>query len=284
MLFKIVGEIARAGAFVTCHMKVIASECPIGEMNSGVGAVHPCPMEPAAPQSNGSLALPTLRLAISATNFEPDRRRTLPLPFSQKFVQLRGNKQANYIRRYCALNVQSKVGRRIEEIRPELTRLMAHAQIPNQCALAVPGKIGVEIGELRPFVRELPKSGVPDDFWTKSIRSEIKRAGDLVFGRRVKFRAGQRCAQAESIKERLQIQAAARFEICSVGSPIPISASGKTALAVVPFAVCDVQVPIIPFRSSRQISHLVASTSQSVPVQRRLYSRLFDFGDVSAEF
>src|SRR6266446_10090173 len=160
---------------------------------------------------------------------------------------------------------------------------MAHAQVPNQCALPVPGKIRGEIREGGLLVRELPKRGVSDDFWSKSIRSEIYRAGNLDERRRVKFRACERFAQAKSIKKRLQIQAAARFEIGGVRFPVPISASGKTALAIAPFAMRDVQVPIIPFGSSGKISHFVAAALQSVPVQRRLYMRLFDFRDVSAE-
>ena len=83
---KIVGETARAGAFVTGHMNVLARKCAIGEMNSGVGAVHPCAAEAAAPEGNGSLAVPILWIAICATDFEPDCRRTLPLPFPQKFI------------------------------------------------------------------------------------------------------------------------------------------------------------------------------------------------------
>ena len=122
-----------------------------------------------------------------------------------------------------------------------------------------------------------------DDFWSKSIRSEIYRAGNLDERRRVKFRACERFAQAKSIKKRLQIQAAARFEIGGVGFPVPISVSGKTALAVAPFAMCDIQVLIIPFRRSGQISHFVAAALQSVAAQRRFDARLFDFRDVSAE-
>src|SRR6476660_6743320 len=136
---------------------------------------------------------------------------------------------------------------------------MAHAQIPNQCALAVPGKIRGELREGRLLVRELPKGGVPDDLWSKSIRSKIYRAGDLDQGRRVKFRAGERFAQAKSIKKGLQIQGAARFEIGGVRFPVPISASGKAALAVAPFAMCDVQVLTIPFSSSGQVADFVAA-------------------------
>src|ERR1700692_1658367 len=105
MFFKIVGETSRAGAFITCHMKVLATERAIGEMNFGVGAIHPCAAEPAAPQSNGSLALPTLWIAIFAADRKADFGRTLPLAIGQKFVQLRGNKCKDCLWRYSALNV-----------------------------------------------------------------------------------------------------------------------------------------------------------------------------------
>src|SRR5205814_9324258 len=121
-------------------------------------------------------------------------------------------------------------------------------------------------------------------FWPKSIPSEIDRAGNLDQRRRVKFHAGERSAQAKSVKKRLQIQAAARFEIGGVRLPVPISASGKTAIAIAPFAMCNVQVLIIPFGSGGQISHFVVAALQSVSLQRRLHARLFDFRDVSAEF
>ena len=161
---------------------------------------------------------------------------------------------------------------------------MAHPQVANHCALTVPRKIGSEIGERHRLVVELPKSGVPDDFWPKFSWPEIYRPGDFDQRRRVKFRAGERFPQAQSIKKRLQIQGAAYLEIGVVTFPVPISASDETALAVAPFAMCDVQVLIIPFSGGGQISYFIAAALQSVPVQRRLYVRLFDFCDVSAKF
>src|SRR5207245_2545467 len=133
------------------------------------------------------------------------------------------------------------------------------------------------------MVREVTKSCLTDDFWPKSLRSEIYRAGNLDQGRRLKFRAGEPSAQAKSVKKCLQIQTAARFEVGGVGFRVPISAPGKTAVAVAPFAMCNVQVLIIPFGGSGQISHFVSAALQSVPVQGCLHVRLFDFGDVSAE-
>ena len=46
----------------------------------------------------------------------------------------------------------------------------------------------------------------------------------------------------------------------------------------------DIQVLVIPFDGSGQLSHFVVAPFQSIAAQRRLYARLLDFCDVSAEF
>ena len=86
MFFEVVGEIARAGAFVARDVEVVASECAIGKMNSGIGAVHPCAAKPAAPQNDRSIALPISRIAVLAADCEVHGRRTLPFPLAQKFI------------------------------------------------------------------------------------------------------------------------------------------------------------------------------------------------------
>src|SRR6266568_9218213 len=83
-VFKIVGETARADAFIARDVKVLASECAIDEMDSGVGAVHPCAAEPATSQSDGSIALPAPRMAIFAPDYQSNCGRTLPFPVPQK--------------------------------------------------------------------------------------------------------------------------------------------------------------------------------------------------------
>src|SRR5207237_7376269 len=99
----------------------------------------------------------------------------------------------------------------------------------------------------------------------------------------MKFDAGQRFAQPESIKESFQIQAAAHLEIGAVGFAVPIGAPGKTPLTVTPLEVRDGEVLVIPFGGSGQVSHFVVPALQSLAAQRRLYVRLFHFCDVSAE-
>jgi len=88
----------------------------------------------------------------------------------------------------------------------------------------------------------------------------------------------------QSIEKSLQIQAAAHLKIHGAAFRVPIGASGKTAHAVTPFAMCDIQVLVIPFDGSGQVAHFVVAPFQSIAAQRRLYARLLDFCDVSAEF
>ena len=202
MVFEIVSESAGAGAFIARHVKIFASERAVGEMNSGVGAVHPCSTVAAAPQTNCSLALPIHRIAIGAADCEVDYRRTLPLPLTQKIVHIGWNKRTDCPWRHCTLDVEPKIIRRIEQIGPDLAALMMHPQIADECALAVPGKIGRQIRERHIFVRELPENSVPNDVRSKSFRSEIYRTGDFDQRRRMKFHAGERSAQTESVKKR----------------------------------------------------------------------------------
>ena len=126
VFFEIVGETTRAGAFVARNAKVFASERAIGKTNSRVGTVHPCSAEPSPPQNNCAIALPIGGIAIRATGRHPDRRRTLPLPVSQKLICFDGNKRTNCVWRYGALKIESKIIWGIEEIRPELAGLMTH--------------------------------------------------------------------------------------------------------------------------------------------------------------
>src|SRR6266481_357257 len=155
-------------------------------MNSGVATVHPCAAESTAPQNDGSIAQPILRIAILSPDCEANCGRTLPFPVAEKFIGLPRHKYAKCIWRYCALNVQAKIRRSIQEISSQLSRFMAHTQVANECARAVPRKIGRQIGERDRLVTELPKSGVPDYIWPKSIWPESDQAGDFNQRRRMK--------------------------------------------------------------------------------------------------
>ena len=97
----------------------------------------------------------------------------------------------------------------------------------------------------------------------KGVRVKILTGDNEVITRKVcrevKLDAGEWFAQPESIKKGFQIQAAAQLEIGDVGFAVPISAPRKIALAVAPLAMCDVQVLVIPFGSSGQVSHFVTA-------------------------
>src|SRR6266850_3329569 len=105
VFFEIIRETAGTGAFVPRDLNIFVSDRAVGEMNPGVGAVHPCSAKPGASKSNCAVAVPTLGIAICAANCHPDCRRTLPLPFPQKLVYLRRNERAHCLWRYGALKV-----------------------------------------------------------------------------------------------------------------------------------------------------------------------------------
>ena len=134
---------------------------------------------------------------------------------------------------------------------------MLDAQVPYQCALPVPGKISGEIRERHRLVGNLAKSGVTDDVWSKPIRSEIYEAGDFDQRRRVKCHVRERATETQSIKKTFQIQAAAHLKICAVALPTPLGTARKTAHAVTPFAVCDLEALVVPFSHRRQVPNFV---------------------------
>src|SRR5438046_2429554 len=172
MFLEIIGETSEADAIIASDVKVLASQCAIREMNSGVATVHPCAAESAAPQDDGSIALPILGIAILSPDCEANCGRTLPFPVTEKFIRLPRHKCPKRIWRYCALNVQAKIRRSIQEISSQLPRFMANTQVANECAHAVPRTIARQNGERDRFVTELSKSGVPDYIGPKSIRPE----------------------------------------------------------------------------------------------------------------
>jgi hypothetical protein len=65
---------------------------------------------------------------------------------------------------------------------------------------------------------------------------------------------------------------------------VPISAAGKTAQLVAPFALCNVQMLVSPLGGGKQVPYFVFASLQPIAAQRRLDSRFLDFCDVSAEF
>ena len=89
MFFKIVGETARASAFIARDMKSSQVKRAVGEMDFSIRAVHPCAAEPASSQNDGPIAFPSSRIVILAPDREANGRRTLPFPLPEKFIQFR---------------------------------------------------------------------------------------------------------------------------------------------------------------------------------------------------
>jgi hypothetical protein len=161
---------------------------------------------------------------------------------------------------------------------------MTQAQVPDQCALAVPRKISGEVGKRNFLVTEPAKGKVSDDIRFEAIGPKIYRAGNLDDWRRLKFDCRNRLAESERVKKRFQIQTAARLQTRLVALHIPVSAPGKTAHTVTPFAMCNIQLLVVPFCCRGELSHFVAAPLQSIAAQGRLDARLLDLGDVAGKF
>src|SRR6266496_368353 len=253
-------------------------------MDFGIRAVHPCAAEPTSFQNDGPIASPGSRIVILAPDREANGRWTLPFPLPEKFIQFRGCDHTHRVRDYCALDVQAKIRWRIKKISPDLAGLMSQAQVPDQCALAVPRKISCEIGKWNFLVSEPAKSNVSDDIRLEAIGPKIYRAGNLDDWRRLKFDCRNRLAKSECVKKRFQIQTAARLQTRLVALHIPVGAPGKTAHTVVPFAMCNIQLLVVPFCCGGEVFHFIAAPLQSIAAEGRFYMRLLELGDVAAKF
>ena len=179
MFFEIVGKTACAGALIARDMQIITSQRAVGKMDFCVRAVHPCAAEPTSSQDDGPIAFPSSRIVILAPDHEANGRRTLPLPFPEKFIHFRGCDSTHGFGDYCAFDVQTKIRGRIKKISPKLSGLMSQPQVPDQRAFSVPRKISCEIGKWNLLVSEPAKGNVSDDIWPEAIRSKIYRAGNL---------------------------------------------------------------------------------------------------------
>src|SRR5437764_15080730 len=126
--------------------------------------------------------------------------------------------------------------------------------------------------------------GVGEELWSKKSLAYICCTRDLNHRWRVERYVCERSAKIESIEKNFQIQAAAHLKINAVALPAPIGTPGKTAAAIVPFAVRDIQMLVAPFGSGRQASHFVIASLQPVSAQCCLDPRILEFCNVSAKF
>src|SRR5260370_14304865 len=98
-------ERAGADTFIGCDVKVLASQCAIGEMNSGVAAVHPDPAKSSSTQHSIPITPPILWMMVETLDRKTNRRRTLPLPIPEKFIQIRRNEAVHCAWSDCAFDV-----------------------------------------------------------------------------------------------------------------------------------------------------------------------------------
>src|SRR5882724_3351574 len=123
-------------------MKILARDGAVGEMDFHAPAVHADAAKSRSVQRDGSIASPILRVVVPAPNCEVDCGRALPFPFPEKFRQIERDKRSHRAGTDCAVDIQTKIARTVEEIDPKPAGLMSKADIAEQRALAIPGKIG----------------------------------------------------------------------------------------------------------------------------------------------
>ena len=74
MFFKIVGETARASAFITRDVQILTGKRTVGEMDFSIRAIHPCAAEPTSSQNDSPIAFPGSRIVILAPDREANGR------------------------------------------------------------------------------------------------------------------------------------------------------------------------------------------------------------------
>ena len=164
MFRPIVGERARADAFVARDAKIVKSHRAIARnADSALALFIQTPRKRVRSIFDGSIPRPCLRLLIWSADDEVNRRRTLPLPFTQELTKIRRHQRAQRSRIDRAVDIQPKVVRRGQKVRRKLTRALLKANIAQHGAVAVPGKIGCQFAEGNAFVFEVRKRDPADD-------------------------------------------------------------------------------------------------------------------------
>ena len=162
---------------------------------------------------------------------------------------------------------------------------MSQAQVPDQCALAVPGKISCEIRERDFFVGESAKSNVSNDARLEAIRPKI------VPSRKPRPQAALeiQCSASGSpspnaSRKAFKSRLLRVWKLALLPCTFQFGAACKTAHVIAPFAMCDIQLLVVPFCGHGEVSHFVAAPLQSITAECRLDARLLDLGDVAAKF
>ena len=171
---EVVGERASADAFVARDAKIVERDRAVREMQIRGRAVHPHAAEARPLQRDGSIPRSTSPAAGWTADREVNGRRSRPFPLTEKLMKVRRDQRAQRRRIDRAIDIESKIVRRIQEVGRKLARAMPQAHIAQHGAVAIPGKIGRQIAERNAFVVEVPSATRP---MTSSRRRSAKLAG-----------------------------------------------------------------------------------------------------------
>src|SRR5260370_24457429 len=105
MFLKIIGESAGADPFVAHYPEIVASDGAVGEMETGISAVHPDTAKSSSLQSHLSIASPILWMMVGTPDREVNRRGALTLPIPKKFIQIRRGEGVHCAWSDCAFDV-----------------------------------------------------------------------------------------------------------------------------------------------------------------------------------
>src|SRR4029077_3818005 len=105
MFFKIIRERACSNPFVAYNPKIVASDGAVGQMEAGISAVHPDTAKSSSIQHHISTPRPILWMMVETLDRKTNRRRTLPLPVPEKFIQIRRDGAVHSAWSDCAFDV-----------------------------------------------------------------------------------------------------------------------------------------------------------------------------------
>src|SRR4029077_10849669 len=106
-------------------------------------------------------------------------RRTLPLPFREKSIEVRKVQSSENRWINCALDVETKIIRRLEKIGSQFAVLAAHAHVAQQRSLAIPRKIRAQIGQWKRPISEIADLRMSENFQARFAFAKIGGAGNL---------------------------------------------------------------------------------------------------------
>ena len=137
----VIGEGTGANALVARHAKILEGEHTVAKPQIGAGAIHPDAAEARPAERERAVALPGGRVATRAAETEVNVRRTLPAPLAQERPEPLRQKKLAGTRDERAVEIQTEIVRRVEQVGVELPAAMPQADVAQHGACAVPGEI-----------------------------------------------------------------------------------------------------------------------------------------------